>query len=144
MYTYYDLSINQIDLIKNLWIKNKDYHSNISDYFRDNYGSLDFKGRFDSLSSKTDYKITVAETNNNIIGYIISIINGKQGEHLSFHVLESARGKGIGKSLLKQHIEWLQQSGVEQIEISVSYENQNTINFYKANGFKPDVLKMYL
>lgn len=139
-----DLEIKDIKLIENLWIMNKDYHSNISSYFRENYGDLDFSGRFDKLTNMEAHKISVAKDDEDIIGYIISVINESKGEHLSFHVNESYRGKGIGTSLLNEHIKWLKNQDCKSIAIKVSYENNSTIDFYKSKGFMPDTLDMYL
>lgn len=144
MITYRDITINDISLIEGLWYMNKDYHSKISPYFKDNYNQLDFEGRFSKLEDNDDYRITIALDNKNTVGFIISTINNKIGEHLSFHVRSDYRGEGIGKVLLNNHIEWLMINECESIKIKVSYENLNTIGFYRSQGFQTDTVDMIL
>lgn len=45
---------------------------------------------------------------------------------------------------MNRHMEWLKDNGCKIITITVSYENNNTIEFYKTLGFKPNTLEMRL
>ena len=144
MIIYRNIKITEIDLLESLWYMNKDYHTNISPYFKINYSHLSFDGRFNNLDHNEDYIVTIAEHDNNPIGYIITILNDGIGEHLSLHVNELYRGRGIGKELLTIHKDWLDSKHCKDISIKVSYENISTIEFYKSQGFMPDILEMKL
>lgn len=148
MVCYKDITFNEVSIIKDLWDKNRKYHENISEYFGNLYSDMIFEERINSFSifDKEHIKITIAEDSDNgiLLGYCISTYEGIKGEPQTLHVLEDARGKGIGKKLMDEHLKWLKCNGCEEITITVSYENNNTIEFYKTLGFKPNTLEMRL
>ena len=67
----FDISYNDIDIIKNLWEKNRLYHQNSSEYFKESYRSINFDERIKAFSifNKDTMKITVAKSNDKYIGY---------------------------------------------------------------------------
>lgn len=148
MICYKDIPFNQVSVIKDLWERNRKYHENMSEYFGELYSNIDFKDRINYFSNfdKNHIKITLTEESENgkLLGYCISTFEGIEGHTQTLHVLEDARGTGIGKNLMKRHIEWLKDNGCEIITITVSYENNSTIEFYKTLGFRPNTLEMRL
>lgn len=100
MIIYKDITFDQIQIIKELWEKNRIYHEKTSEYFGKQYSDVIFEERMNSFAP-LDYnhlKITIAENSENgkILGYCISAFEGNSGQPHSLHVLEEARGKGIG------------------------------------------------
>lgn len=148
MICYKDIPFNQVSVIKDLWEKNRKYHENMSEYFGELYSNIDFKERINQFSNfdKNHIKITLTEDSENgkLLGYCISTFKGIEGQPQTLHVLEDVRGAGIGKNLMSRHIEWLKDNGCEIITITVSYENNSTIEFYKTLGFRPNTLEMRL
>jgi len=140
----FDISYNDIDIIKNLWEKNRMYHENISEYFKVSYRSISFDERIKAFSifNKDTMKITVAKNNDRYIGYCISTIVDGTGELQSMHVDESNRGNGIGRQLAFKHIEWMKEMNCKVIGVTVSQENESTICFYKKLGFYPNTIYM--
>jgi ribosomal protein S18 acetylase RimI-like enzyme len=140
----FDISYNEIDIIKNLWEKNRLYHEDISEFFKESYRSLNFDERIKAFSmfDEDDMKITVAKSNDIFIGYCISTIVDGTGELQSLHVGESDRGSGIGRQLAAMHIEWMKAMNCKVIGVTVSQENEATIVFYKKLGFYPNTLYM--
>lgn len=61
---------------------------------------------------------------------------------LSLHVDKNYRGKGIGKELSDNHMKWFKANNCETVNVIVSQENSNTINFYRNVGFLPNTLNM--
>jgi GNAT superfamily N-acetyltransferase len=55
-------------------------------------------------------------------------------------VVESARGKGIGKALLETAIRDAKDRGMDGIEIGVEKKNAKAIAFSKANGINEEYL----
>jgi len=146
MHDIFDISYDEIDIIKNLWEKNRLYHANSSEYFKELYRNISFDQRIKALGvfNEETMKITVAKSNNEYIGYCISTIIDGKGELQSLHVDEANRGKGIGKELSIKHIEWMKEKNCQVIGVTVSQENESTISFYKMLGFYPNTLYMQL
>lgn len=142
----FDISYDEIEVIKNLWEKNRQYHEHSSEYFKELYRFISFDQRIKAFGvyNKETMKITVAKSNDEYIGYCISTIMDDKGELESLHVDETNRGKGIGKKLVAKHIEWMNEKNCRVIGVTVSQENESTILFYKKLGFYPNTLYMQL
>ena len=144
MIEIFDIPFYNIEIIKNLWEKNRQYHEDSSEHFSEAYRSICFDERikgFGAFSVDT-LKITVAKYNGEYIGYCISTIVEGKGELESLHVDESNRGTGVGKELVVAHLEWMKENNCKIIGVTVSQENESTINFYKKLGFYPNTLYM--
>lgn len=139
-----DICYDEIEIIKNLWEKNRLYHKNISQYFKESYDSISFHERMKGFSvfNKDKIKITVAKNNDQYIGYVISTIVGETGEIQSLHVHDSDRGNGIGTQIASEHIEWMKKMNCKVIGVNVSQENDSAIAFYRKLGFYPNTLYM--
>lgn len=146
MVTYKEILPSEVSIIKELWIRNRDYHAAMEPHFKSQYLNLSFESRMQSLfaSKQKQYKITVAAQNDTVVGYCISEYENGEGEVVSLHVLETLRGQGIGKQLLSRHVSWLKQNGCCKIGLYVASENQKTIDFYKANGFLSNLTYMQI
>lgn len=140
----FDISFDKIGVIKSLWEKNRQYHEVSSEHFSDAYRSMCFDERMKAFGeyNKDMLKITVAKDNGEYIGYCISTIVEGKGELESLHVDESKRGRGIGKELTVTHLEWMKENNCKVIGVTVSQENESTINFYKKLGFYPNTVYM--
>lgn len=142
----FDISFAEIESIKNLWEKNREYHERSSEYFKELYASLSFDQRIKAfrVSDEEAIKITVVKSGSEYIGYCISTINEDEGRIQSLHVIEANRGQGIGKKLVTKHIEWMKEKACQVIGVRASQENKSTIFFYKMLGFYPNTLYMQL
>ncbi|WP_129596207.1 GNAT family N-acetyltransferase [Anaerophilus nitritogenes] len=74
----------------------------------------------------------------------MSTFEGNHGQPQTLHVIEEARGRGIGKELMNRSIEWLKSNECEVIILTVSCENKYAIEFYQAMGFRPNTMEMRL
>lgn len=104
-----DISYAEVGIIRDLWEKNRRYHEDNSEYFKELYGSIRFEERIKLFSGFTEEtrKISVVKDKDKYIGYCISIIDGSKGELGTLHIDEANRGNGIGKRLVGKHIEWM-------------------------------------
>ena len=134
----------RLSTIKNLWERNRQYHEDSSEYFSEAYRSICFDERIKVFREfdKDTLKITVAKDKGEYIGYCMSTIVEGKGELESLHVDESKRGLGIGKELVAKHLEWMKENNCKVVGVTVSQENQSTINFYKKLGLYPNTLYM--
>lgn len=144
MLQIFDILYDDIGVIRELWEKNRLYHENTSEHFKESYHFINFDERMKAfdLNDKETLKITVAKKNDKYIGYCISTIINDVGELQSLHIDESFRGNGAGMQLVTKHIEWLKEKHCKTIGVTVSQENHNTIMFYKRLGFFPNTLYM--
>jgi len=141
---YIDIAYNDICLIKDLWEKNRIYHETSSEYFGHAYRDICFEDRMEKFQSFDDamLKITICKENKSVIGYCISTITETVGELVSIHVDASERGRGIGQNLVRIHLAWMGDNECKDIGVTVSQENDATIDFYKKMGFYPNTLFM--
>ncbi|WBW96326.1 GNAT family N-acetyltransferase [Oceanirhabdus sp. W0125-5] len=148
MVCYRDIPFSEVSIIKEVWERNRKFHEDISKDFKYIYSDIVFEERINGFSvfDKEHIKITLAEDEDSgiLLGYCISAFEGNQGETHSLHVVEESRGTGIGKELMKGHIKWLKANGCEDITLAVSCDNNNTIEFYKTMGFRPNTIEMRL
>lgn len=142
----FDIPYDEIEVIKNLWEKNRLYHEESSEYFKDSYRFISFDQRIHAFNvfNENTMKITVAKRNDAYIGYCISTIVEGKGEIESLHVDEVNRGNGVGKKLVSKHMEWMKEKNCKAIGVTVSQENESTIEFYKKLGFYPNTIYMQL
>ncbi|MBP2028663.1 ribosomal protein S18 acetylase RimI-like enzyme [Acetoanaerobium pronyense] len=141
---YRDIKFDEIQIIKDIWEKNRDFHINISSFFNFLYEKLVFEDRmkpFESMN-KDNLKITIAQQNDIVIGYCLSTINDYEGQMNTIHVKEEARGRGIGKKLMERHLKWMKEKECLNISLHVSCENENTIAFYEGFGFRKNTIEM--
>lgn len=145
MITYEEISFEQIEQIKPLWERNRQYHEQTSEHFGHLYKGLCFEDRMKGFSTipMDHLKVSIAKKGDSVVGYCISmaVVNG-EGELASLHVLESERGQGIGEALTRGHLNWMSAQKCTSITVTVSQENASTIGFYKKLGFLPNTLQM--
>lgn len=144
MIEIFDIPFDEIEVIKDLWEKNRQYHEDTSEYFSEAYESISFDEKIKGFGGFHEdmLKITIAQENEEYIGYCISTIVEGRGELQSIHVDETKRGLGSGKKLAFEHIQWMKENNCKVIGVTVSQENQSTINFYKSLGFYPNTMYM--
>ena len=99
------------------------------------------------LKEKEDSgEIFVAESNNNIVGFISIGIDDKNDEFIvnkiptayisDIVVLKEYRGKGIGKALMKRAEDFTKENRLKYVKLIVFSENQNAIGLYKSLDFE--------
>jgi GNAT superfamily N-acetyltransferase len=141
--TYKDIYLAEIELIHNLWLLNSEFHLSKSIYFSKLREKDKFKERIESWKTKGSIRITIA-LEKEIVGYCVSSIDNDIGIIESLYVLESERRKGIGKELIKRHIEWLKEKGSKKIEVTTVYGNDDSLDFYRSVNMFPKTVKFEL
>lgn len=140
----FDIAYDDVEIIKDLWEKNRLYHEKLSEFFKEFYRSVRFEQRIKAFGEldADKVKITVARDGGEYIGYCISTAIDGKGELESLHVDEASRGLGVGKKLALGHLAWMREKGCKVIGVTVSHENAATISFYRKLGFVPNTLYM--
>jgi diamine N-acetyltransferase len=133
-----DILKEKISCIRNLWGKLNRLHFEDSVYFEDHYSSFTFEKRIESIVQKDDHdlKITIVVDGPRYLGYCISSIENRKGEIDSIYLEDDLRGRGIGRKLIEEHINWLKEKGCSKIRLAVSYGHEDTVrDFYHRMGF---------
>jgi GNAT superfamily N-acetyltransferase len=87
-------------------------------------------------------KLLVAESDGQLVGYaalcpLIQLQWGLRGMDMHhLFVIESHRGKGVGKKLLRAAIEEAEQSGCKYLAVGTHPENAGAQQLYMKNGFE--------
>jgi ribosomal protein S18 acetylase RimI-like enzyme len=145
MTSYRDIGFDDIQAIREVWELNRDYHFERSIHFKDKYRGKSFEARMAEFRDEARDGLTcAADDMGKAVGYCISAIKDGVGEIESLHVKECERGSGIGKELMRAHVEWMKARGCHRIGVTVMSNNDGTISFYESLGFRKDTLYMQI
>lgn len=142
MITYTSGGKELLDLVEPLWLKLAEHHKIRSVHFRPEFEKTNFEIRKKMLDEKAGegkFLIELAKlTNNQAIAYCISTINQvKRGEIESIYVEADYRGQGIGETLIKRALAWMDEQGTYERIIAVASGNEEALAFYKRFEFEP-------
>lgn len=130
-----------LDKIKLLWEELNEHHCQHSPNFKDHYNQMTFEKRKSdllkkSLSGKMRVDLAVNEASECTVGYCVSSFNGeKTGEIESIFVNVAYRGLGIGDSLMKNALSWMDKEGAAAKIVEVGDGNEQAFGFYARYGF---------
>ena len=86
----------------------------------------------------------IIKIGNEFAGFSLFNIAAQEGEIISFGVAPEHRGNGYGKTIMEETIGFMKKSGVTDIHLEVSVENDHAIKVYSSLGFqKIGVRKKY-
>ncbi len=78
----------------------------------------------------------VAKQDDEVVGYILTLIKRKEPKIYSLGVSETFRGQNIASKLFVRTINELQELGFNNLELEVRTDNSAAIKLYKKLGFK--------
>ena len=98
--------------------------------------NTNFQNLFDikEIIDNNDYKVYVADVNNEIIGFLIILDTFEISNIILIFVKEEYRHKHIGTNLLDYYLTELSLD-IDKVLLEVNVTNENAINFYKKFGF---------
>ncbi len=140
MISYFETDENELDLIKDLWQKLNHHHQLRSKNFHQDYLNLPFENRKDELIKKSNkgklrLDLALDNTINKVVGYCISSFSYENGEIDSIFIEEKFRMMGIGDTLMKRALSWMDSNNVENRQVKISVGNDIAIKFYNQYGF---------
>jgi diamine N-acetyltransferase len=140
-YSVRTISKEELMIIKPLWEKLNDAHYRDSVYFKDHYASFTFEKRIAKFTACGDdaMLVEVVETGGpGPVGYCISTISQDgSGEIDSIFIDDNHRGRGIGDTLIRNSVAWLQKHGCVRIRVAVAHGHDSVLSFYRKYGFFP-------
>jgi ribosomal protein S18 acetylase RimI-like enzyme len=107
-------------------------------YFEDYYETFTFDKRIIKFKeiAESDLKISIVKDGVKYSGYCISTKNKLCGEIESIYISEDLQGRGIGKKLISDHLNWLKENQCKKIQVAVSYGHESEVQeFYHKLGF---------
>ena len=132
-----------LDQIKPLWEALNEHHRQYSSDFKEHYCRMTFEKRKADLLKKAalgkmriDLAADKAAGQN--VGYCVSSLDSeKTGEIESIFVDAAYRRTGIGDSLMKNALSWIEQEGAVAKIVEVAAGNEKAFGFYGRYGFLP-------
>jgi diamine N-acetyltransferase len=140
MISYFETDKTELDLIKELWEKLN--HQLRSKNLRQDYLNIHFEDRKDELIKKSNngnlrLDLALDNTINNMVGYCICSFSYENGEIDSIYIEEKFHMLGIGDTLMKRALSWLDSNNVENIQVKISVGKDVAIKFYNQYSFHP-------
>jgi GNAT superfamily N-acetyltransferase len=132
-----------LDEIQTLWEKLNRLHTALSPHFGELASQRTFDARKNELleMSMTGWirvDLATERASGQTIGYVVATLSQDAvGEIESIFVEEASRRKGVGKSLLKRSLSWLDECGARMKRINVAVGNEMVFEFYRKFGFYP-------
>jgi ribosomal-protein-alanine N-acetyltransferase len=84
----------------------------------------------------SDAVVVVEEPGGEVVGYSICWTVGEESHLLNIAVRPDARGRGIGRALLKECLRRAARAGARRIFLEVRPSNQQAIRIYRREGFR--------
>jgi ribosomal protein S18 acetylase RimI-like enzyme len=135
------ISLDQIEVLREPLDKLHEYHNSKSKYFSGSYPRLTFQDRIEEYRKNAQsgqYRIellTDSETNT-IIGFCIAYSKKISGKLEVLFIDEKYRRNGLGVKLMDSAMEWFHENHITDIELTVVYGN-DAVSFYQKLGFYP-------
>ena len=120
------MDMNDYESVYNLWVNTPGMGLNTID---------DSKAGFDKFLLRNPDTCFVTETDNEIIGVILSGHDGRRGLIYHLAVKVSDREQGIGSKLLDHAIEALRNEGITKVYVIVFKNNSVGNSFWEKHGF---------
>ncbi len=112
-------------------------------HFKGHFAAMTWQKRRSELLKKAEcgqLRIDVAfdADAEEAVGYLVSTLTDeKLGTVESIFVLEAYRGLGIGESLMRRALAWMDQNGAAEKVLEVTVGNEQVHGFYGRFGFMP-------
>jgi len=139
---YSETDQRDLDVIGPLWQKLLEHHKERSWHFTEHFSRMTFDTRKKELLEKSAsgvMRIDLASDaeSGEIIGYCISTITGdKQGEIDSIYVERDYRRAGIGDTLMKRTLDWMDKHSVRSKTLIIGVGNEEVVDFYRSYHFE--------
>ena len=147
-FVYREAGADGFDALKDLWEKLNSHHAQISPRFGSELRLRTFEARKQELIAKGDKgrlgaDIVTVGSEETGVAYCISTVSvDGTGEIDSLFVEEHWRGEGIGTELMRRALAWLDRMGATTKVVSVMFENDEALAFYRRFGFHPRTVLM--
>ncbi len=132
-----------LDRVKVLWEALNQCMGERSIYFKAHFLAMTFEKRKADLLKKASsgsmrVDIAAVESTGEAVGYLVSSVNSeKLGCVESIFVSEAYRGLGVGDTLMKNALAWMDKNGAAEKIVEATVGNEQVFGFYGRYGFLP-------
>lgn len=130
-----------LEHIRTLWEELNEYHRLRSVHFADVFANSTFDQRRDGLLAKAGQghlRVDLAvSAEGERIGYCVSSIVGDTGEVESLYIVADWRRRGVGDTLMRRALSWMDERRVPKRTVVVGAGNEGAFTFYARYGFYP-------
>ena len=143
-----------VTAIGQLWCELMIFHQNIDPIFTPREGTIAGfeENQVRRLMKAEDGLVLVALDKGRVIGYSLSETRGpspgykreKYGNIDNTAVTAAYRRKGIGEKMVAEIMKWFRSKGINRMELSVAHGNPVGGPFWKKQGFKDYLHRLYL
>ena len=138
---YLERDQRDLDLIRGLWEKLNEHHSNHSYHFSWHFDHMNFAKRKQDLLKKAQngtLRIDLARNSETgeYVGFCVSTVsNDEQGEVESIYIEPEYRRTGIGHTMIQEALAWMDALSVTKKIVDVVFGNEEAYPFYQRFGF---------
>ena len=97
---------------------------------------LDEGGFHEAMSATPSARFRVATLQRRIVGYAVTGRAGSRGYLQRLAVEPSVQGRGLGRALVVDALDWLRRRGVTNTVVNTQVENERALQLYLAMGFR--------
>ena len=127
-----------LDRVEPLWNELNLFHSQLNSTFSSFIKNRSFEERRAELKQSTENIRIEIISDQEDVGYCICTISENEiGEIDSLYIQDSYRSRGLGKSLVLNALEWLDENNISKRKITVLDGNTEALKFYAQFGFTP-------
>ena len=134
-----------IDRVRPLWMELRQHHAELAPMWGAEFLAVTFEGRRAGLVAKAVKGLTVllATAAGQDVGYCVCTIDAdRQGEVDSIFVTAEHRGRGVGRALMREAMQWLGSRRIRGIVVDVLSGNEGAMRLYKEFGFHARTVRL--
>lgn len=97
---------------------------------------LDESGFHEAMSATPSARFRVATLQRRVVGYAVTGRAGSRGYLQRLAVDPRVQGRGLGRALVVDALDWLRRRGVTNTVVNTQVENERALQLYLAMGFR--------
>jgi ribosomal protein S18 acetylase RimI-like enzyme len=97
---------------------------------------LDADGLHEAMTATPSARFRVATVDRRVVGYAVTGRAGRRGYLQRLAVDPQVQGRGLGRALVADCLQWLQRRGVTYVVVNTQVENERALQLYLATGFR--------
>ena len=135
-------STELLDAVGPLWEKLNAQHAAHSPHFAEDYAARTFAWRKAYFLEKAESALLRVELardggTGHDIGYCVSVVTEAAGVLESIFIEADYREQGIGDTLMRHALDWMDGHNVPMKRVVVAVGNEQAFGFYARYGFQP-------
>jgi ribosomal protein S18 acetylase RimI-like enzyme len=97
---------------------------------------LDDGGLHEALTATPSARFRVVTVDRHVVGYCATGRAGRRGYLQRLAVRPPFQGRGLGRALVADSLQWLARRGVTNVVVNTQVENERALQLYLAMGFQ--------